>query len=89
MFEDAIERLFYSESLRVGKAILPQKRVRSRLHRLNEIILRDVEQKMAENTERPIRNTTAYIMSLIFNSIAESESDLLVDPYLNALRASP
>ena len=89
VFEDAIERLFYSESLRVGKAILPQNRVRSRLHRLNEIILRDVEQKMAENTERPIRNTTAYIMSLIFNSIAESESDLLVDPYLNTLRASP
>ena len=89
VFENAIERLFYSESLRVGKAILPQNRVRSRLHRLNEIILRDVEQKMAENTERPIRNTTAYLMSLIFNSIAESESDLLVDPYLNTLRASP
>ena len=89
VFEDVIERLFYSESLRVGKAILPQNRVRSRLHRLNEIILRDVEQKMAENTERPIRNTTAYIMSLIFNSIAESESDLVVDPYLNTIRASP
>ena len=44
---------------------------------------------MAENTERPIRNKTAYIMSLIFNSIAESESELLVDPYLNTLRASP
>ena len=89
VFEDVIERLFYSESLRVGKAILPQNRVRSRLHRLNEMILRDVEQKMAENTERSIRNTTAYIMSMIFNSITESESDLLVDPYLNALRASP
>lgn len=89
VFEDAVERLFYSESLRVGKAILPQNRVRSRLHRLNEMILRDVEQKMAGNTERPIRNTTAYLMSLIFNSISESESDLLVDPYLNTLRASP
>ena len=89
VFEDAVERLFYSECFRVGKAILPQNRVRSRLHRLNEMILRDVEQKMAENTERPIRNTTAYLMSLIFNSIAESESDLLVDPYLNRLRASP
>lgn len=88
VFEDAVERLFYSESFRVGKAILPQSRVRSRLHRLNEMILRDVEQKMAENTDRPIRNTTAYLMSLIFNSIAESESDLLVDPYLNRLRAS-
>ena len=76
-------------SFRVGKAILPQARVRSRLHRLNEMILRDVEQKMAENTERPIRNTTAYLMSLIFNAISESESDLLVDPYLNRLRASP
>ena len=89
VFENAVERLFYSESFRVGKAILPQARVRSRLHRLNEMILRDVEQKMAENTERPIRNTTAYLMSLIFNAISESESDLLVDPYLNRLRASP
>lgn len=89
VFENAIERLFYSETFRVGKAILPQTRVRSQLHLLNEMILRDVEQKMAENTERPIRNTTAYLMSLIFNSIAESESDLLIDPYLNRLRASP
>lgn len=89
VFENAIKRLFYSETFRVGKAVLPQARVRSRLHLLNEMILRDVEQKMAENTERPIRNTTAYLMSLIFNSIAESESDLLVDPYLNRLRASP
>ena len=58
VFENAIERLFYSETFRVGKAVLPQARVRSRLHLLNEMILRDVEQKMAENTERPIRNTT-------------------------------
>ena len=28
-------------------------------------------------------------MSTILNCIAESESDLMVDPYLNSLRAPP
>ena len=86
VFENAIERLFYSESLRVDKALLPQKRVRSRLLLLNDAILRDVEAKMASNTDRPIKNSTAYTMSMIFNAISESESDLMVDPYLNRLR---
>ena len=30
-----------------------------------------------------------YTMAVLFNCIAESESDLLVDPYLNSLRAPP
>ena len=34
VFENAIERLFYSDNLRIGQAVLPRSRVRSRLHRL-------------------------------------------------------
>ena len=43
VFEHAIERLFYSESFRIGKAVLPQRRVRSRLHLLDGMILRTAD----------------------------------------------
>ena len=87
VFENAIERLFYSESFRIGKAVLPQKRVRSKLHLLDGIILQDAASKLAANTERKVKNSTAYTMATIFNCITESESDCLVDPYLNGLKA--
>lgn len=89
VFENAIERLFYSDSFRIGNATLPQKRVRSKLHLLNAMILRDAELKMANNTENKVRNSTTYTMAVIFNCISESESDLMVDPYLNTLRSPP
>lgn len=89
VFENAIERLFYSESFRIGKAVLPQRRVRSRLHLLDGMILRTAEGKLHANLERDVKNSTAYTMAVLFNCIAESESDLLVDPYLNSLRAPP
>ena len=89
VFENAIERLFYSDSFRIGKAVLPQSRGRSRLHLLDGMILRNAESKLHANLDRPIRNSTAYTMATIFNCIAESESDLMVDPYLNSLRSPP
>jgi hypothetical protein len=63
--------------------------VRSHLHSLDFLKLQDAESKMAKNTEVNIRNTTAYTMAVIFNSIWESESDLMLDPYLNHLRSLP
>lgn len=89
VFENAIERLFYSESFRIGNATLPQKRVRSRLRELDNMILRDAASKLAANLGKPVKNSTAYTMATIFNAICESESDLMVDPYLNSLAASP
>ena len=89
VFENAIERLFYSDSFRIGKAVLPQSRVRSRLHLLDGMILRTAESKLRANVDRQIKNSTAYTMATIFNCIAESESDLMVDPYLNSLRSPP
>lgn len=86
VFENAIERLFYSDSFRIGNATLPQCRVRSKLRLLDGMILRSAEAKLAANLDRAVKNSTAFTMSVIFNSIAESESDLLVDPYLNSLR---
>ena len=89
VFENAVERLFYSDSFRIGGAVLPQSRVRSRLHLLDGMILREAESKLRSNLDKPIRNSTAYTMATIFNCIAESESDLMVDPYLNSLRSPP
>jgi hypothetical protein len=62
--------------------------VRSHLHELNSIKLQTAEQKIARNTGKEIRNTTAYTMAVIFNSIWETESDVMNDPYLNSLRAA-
>lgn len=89
VFENAIERLFYSDSFRIGNATLPQKRVRSRLHLLDCIILQTAEGKLRSNLDRRVKNSTAYTMATIFNCITESESDLLVDPYLNSLSGPP
>ena len=89
VFENAIERLFYSDSFRISNATLPQNRVRSRLRLLDCIILQTAEGKLRSNLERKIKNSTAYTMATIFNCIAESESDLLVDPYLNSLGGPP
>ena len=88
VFENAIERLYYTESYHIGKAVLPQSRVRARLRLLDNLILQDAERKLAANLDRKVKNSTAYTMATIFNCITESESDLLVDPYLNSLRAS-
>jgi hypothetical protein len=85
VFENAIERLYFSERFRIGDAVLPQKRLRSHLHLLDCVKLQDAASKLAANKERKIRNSTAYVMAVIFNSIWEPESDVLCDPYLNSL----
>jgi hypothetical protein len=89
VFENAVERLFYSDSFGFGNATLPQKRVRAKLRLLDGIILQSALGKLNANLEYNVRNSTAYTMSTIFNSIAENEGDLLVDPYLNGLRDPP
>ena len=71
-----MERLYYSESVRIGNAILPQNRVRSRLFLLDGDILRKTELKLSEYGGRRIRNITAYTMTTIFNCIAEREDYL-------------
>ncbi len=89
VFENAVERLFYSDSVRLGNATLPQNRVRRKLHQLDGMILQEAHRKLSANLERDVKNSTAYTMTTIMNCIAESESDLMVDPYLNSIRASP
>ena len=84
VFENAIERLFYTKEYRIGRALLPQANVRSRLWDLDSTILQTVERKLHQN-QRSIKNSTAYTMAVIFNAICEAQSDLLLDPYLNSI----
>lgn len=67
----AIERLFYTQEYRIGKAVLPQANVRSRLWDLDSTILQSVEGKLRQN-QRNVKNSTAYTMAVIFNAICES-----------------
>ncbi|MBP5717762.1 MAG: hypothetical protein J6X53_02125, partial [Abditibacteriota bacterium] len=76
LFENAVERLYYSQSVKIGNAILPQDRVRSRLYLLDGDILREAERKLSEYGGRRIRNKTGYAMTTIFNCIAEREDYL-------------
>ena len=85
VFENAIERLYYSDSFRIGNATLPRSRARSKLHLLDGMVLRAAESKLHANLDREVKNSTAYTMAVIFNCISEFESDLMVDPYLNSL----
>jgi hypothetical protein len=87
VFENAIERLFFSERFKIGGAVLPRKKIRSHLHQLDCVRLQDAASKLAENRERKVKNSTAYVMAVVFNSIWESDSDVLCDPYLNSLTA--
>ncbi len=88
VFANAVERLFYTNGFRIGNAMLPQANVRSRLGELDSIILQSVQGKLKSN-QREVKNSTAYVMAVIFNAISEAHSDILVDPYLNQIGAPP
>ena len=82
---DALERMFYSNGLKIGNARLPQDKVRSRMYEIDYNTLKSAVCNLHKNT-KPISNITAYVMSTIFNCITEEYSLLHIDPYLNSLR---
>lgn len=77
MLVQAVERLYYSDSLRIGSARLPQEKVRSYLKLLDGETLLSVVEAIKANEER-ITNPMAYIMSTIINAVCERESDLIL-----------
>lgn len=77
MFVAAIERLYYSDTLKIGNARLPQQKVRSCLNLLTSDILMSALESMKQNEAR-IVNPTAYLMSTIINTICEQESELIL-----------
>jgi hypothetical protein len=88
VIRDAIERLFYSRSIQVGNAVYPNERIRTHLWRLDAIVIQDAVSKITNNTTVKIRNSSAYVVTVLFNTIMESGSALIVDPYLNRLRST-
>lgn len=85
---DAVERLFFSDNYRIGPTLMPQSRIRAMLRRLDGVMLQAIYGKLITNT-RPVKNSTAYIMTVVLNTISEAQGDLLVDPYLNSFRDTP
>lgn len=77
MLQQAIERLFYSESLKIGDARLPKAKIRSYLWLLDTDILLSVLESV-KNCEGRIVNPTAYLMSTIINTICEKESGYII-----------
>lgn len=85
VFRSAIERLFYSERLKLGDVVLPQAKIRPHLWQLDGEIVQDAYAKLRAHTVGKVKNSSFYVMVVIFNCIWEVHSDLLVDPYLNQL----
>lgn len=77
MLQQAIERLFYSESLKIGDARLPKAKIRSYLWLLDTEVLISVMESI-KTCEGRIVNPMAYLMSTIINTICEKESGTLV-----------
>ncbi len=86
VMRQAIERLFYTQSLKTGDAVYPGAYIRQSLEKLDYTVLQAAVGKITGNTSRTIRNSGAYVVAVLFNAIMEAGSDLLVDPYLNFLR---
>ncbi len=86
MIRNAIERLYYSETVKIGNARLPQAKVRSYLNLLESDSVIAAIESMKKNEEH-IVNPTAYLMSTLFNSICEKDSGLILrlpPEYLNS-----
>lgn len=86
VMRQAVERLFYSQSLKIGDAVYPSVYIRQNLEKLDYTVLQAAVGKITGNTSRTIRNSSAYVVAVLFNTIMEAGSDLLADPYLNFLR---
>ena len=78
MFQSAIERLYYSDTLKIGSARLPREKVRIYLGRLDADILMAALESMKQNEEQVV-NPTAYLMSVLVNGICEKDSGLILD----------
>ncbi len=78
MFRAAIERLYYSDILKIGNARLPRETVRGYLGRLDANILTAALESMKQH-EGDVKNPTAYLMSVLVNGVCEQDSGLILD----------
>ena len=76
MFKPVIERLYYSDSVKVGNAVLPRDKIRSYLCLLDAEVITETYDKLVLNS-KGVRNVTGYLMSALINGVCEKESGLL------------
>lgn len=84
-FKNAIERLYYADSFKLDGIILPQEKVRNDLLKLESSMVIEAYRKLKKNTDKVVKNSTAYLMAVIYNCIFEVCSDVLVDPDINSI----
>lgn len=77
MFRAVIERLYYSETVKIGNSRMPGVKIRSYLELLEADDLIAVLDKMKLNKAKII-NPTGYMMSTIFNELCEKDSNLIL-----------
>lgn len=77
MFRAVIERLYYSETVKIGNSRMPGDKIRSYLELLEADDLIAVLDKMKQNQAKII-NPTGYMMSMIFNELCEKDSGLIL-----------
>lgn len=83
VFRDSIAWLYYCEHLNMGACNYPQSYVRDTLRRLSPDILDYALYKLHHNETEKISNTLVYTAKVLFSSIMEQESDMILDPVIN------
>lgn len=79
IIENTLDIMFYSNNLKIGQAVLPQKTVRSRMQLLNASIIFYAFDKLNYlKQDSQIYNSTNFMISCLYNAITEyySDSDL-------------
>lgn len=85
VFKNAIERLYYAESFCVNGVTLPREKIRSDLQLLDSSVIMESHNKLCKNTSKVVKNSTAYVMAVIYNTIFEVASDVMVDAEFNRM----
>lgn len=85
VFKNAIERLYYAESFCVNGVTLPRGKIRSDLQLLDSSVIMESHNKLCKNTSKVVKNSTAYVMAVIYNTIFEVASDVMVDAEFNRM----
>jgi len=77
MVENAIELMYYSSSIKVNNAIIPQELVRNKLKELNGAKIFYALEKIKNNLKNTqnFTNSTRFIISCLYNAINEYFSD--------------
>jgi len=77
VIENAIEMMYYSSSITIGNAVIPQYIVRNKLKQLNGAKIFYALEKLKNNLKNTenFSNSSKYIISCLYNAINEYFSD--------------